>query len=415
MTNKSFGVKNDFYFGSGSDRLILADTTKRTGLNDESIFMGNGNDDLTHTGTLSGMFVDLGNDHDHIFAKSARQLVVDLGGGNDILNIRQLEGSNRFIGGLGNDIYRLKGFNGNNVIEDSSGVSTLDFTDTLRNKSGQVITSQGYPIKCNGGKWDFTTIQGRNSRTKATPGQAGPSVNSFNFTRVDTKGGYKLIDKEGDALKMNFGAALGHKLLFADGSIEQNPKTGVWTKTVKTKSAKTEVVTTYLNLGLATSQVVNVNLSLTLGSATTENVIGGSLADTLTGNNRNNSLTGGLGKDTLTGGGATDSDTFVYNALNESLLSGYDVITDYTGRDRFIAPFTVEATTLDSSAGNVQSLTGTAISALLTPTAFAANTAAAFTATGQVGTFVALNDGRAGFQADTDSIVFLRGFVTWIS
>ena len=214
---------------------------------------------------------------------------------------------------------------------------------------------------------------------------------------------------------MNFGAALGHKLLFADGSIEQNPKTGVWTKTVKTKSAKTEVVTTYLNLGLATSQVVNVNLSLTLGSATTENVIGGSLADTLTGNNRNNSLTGGLGKDTLTGGGATDSDTFVYNALNESLLSGYDVITDYTGRDRFIAPFTVEATTLDSSAGNVQSLTGTAISALLTPTAFAANTAAAFTATGQVGTFVALNDGRAGFQADTDSIVFLRGFVTWIS
>ncbi len=245
MTNKSFGVKNEFYFGSGSDRLILADTTKRTGLNDESIFMGNGNDDLTHTGTLSGMFVDLGNDHDHIFAKSARQLDVDLGDGNDILNIRQLEGYNWFVGGRGNDIFRLKDFNGDNVIEDTSGVSTLDFTDTLRNKSGQVITSQGYPIKCNGGKWDFTTIQGRNSRTKATPGQAGPSVNSFNFTRVDTKGGYKLIDKEGDALKMNFGAALGHKLLFADGSIEQNPKTGVWTKTVKNKSAKTEVVTTY--------------------------------------------------------------------------------------------------------------------------------------------------------------------------
>ena len=245
MTNKSFGVKNDFYFGSGSDRLILADTTKRTGLNDESIFMGNGNDDLTHTGTLSGMFVALGNDHDRIVAKSARQLVVDLVGGNDILNIRQLEGDNRFIGGRGNDIFRLKDFNGDNVIEDTSGVSTLDFTDTLRDKSGQVITSQGYPIKCKGGKWAFTTDEGRNSGTKATPGQAGPSVNSFNFTKGDTKGGYKLIDKEGDALQMNFGAVLGNKLSFVDGSIQQNPKTGVWTKTVINKSAKTEVVTTY--------------------------------------------------------------------------------------------------------------------------------------------------------------------------
>jgi hypothetical protein len=41
---------------------------------------------------------------------------------------------------------------------------------------------------------------------------------------------------------------------------------------------------------------------------------------------------------------------------------------------------------------------------------FPAHSIAAFTVTGQVGTFVAMNDGRAGFQADGDAIVFLKNF-----
>ena len=59
-----------------------------------------------------------------------------------------------------------------------------------------------------------------------------------------------------------------------------------------------------VNLGLATAQVVNANLTLNLGSATTfENVVGGSLGDTLTGNSLANSLTGGGGNDVLEGAG----------------------------------------------------------------------------------------------------------------
>jgi Ca2+-binding RTX toxin-like protein len=92
-----------------------------------------------------------------------------------------------------------------------------------------------------------------------------------------------------------------------------------------------------LNLGQATSQVVNANLSLTLGSATTfENVIGGDFADTLTGNTLANSLTGGGGNDTLNGGAGNDTlfggagaDRFRFaTALNAT--TNRDVISDFS-------------------------------------------------------------------------------------
>jgi Ca2+-binding RTX toxin-like protein len=74
-------------------------------------------------------------------------------------------------------------------------------------------------------------------------------------------------------------------------------------------------------------QVVNAGLSLTLSSSTTlENVIGGSLADTLTGNALNNVLTGGGGNDTLTGGAL--GDTYVFDT---DLSLGADTINEAGG------------------------------------------------------------------------------------
>ena len=59
-----------------------------------------------------------------------------------------------------------------------------------------------------------------------------------------------------------------------------------------------------VNLSNSAAQVVNAGLTLVLMSADTQfnNVIGGSLTDTLTGNSRVNALTGGGGNDTLSGG-----------------------------------------------------------------------------------------------------------------
>jgi hypothetical protein len=143
------------------------------------------------------------------------------------------------------------------------------------------------------------------------------------------------------------------------------------------------------------------------------NGIGNDLNNTITGNKNNNKLHGLLGADTLTGGGTADSDVFAYNSLGESLLgtgSSFDIITDFNNKDFILAPLTVAKNRLSSAIGSVNSLTSASIVGLLTSASFAANSVAAFTVAGQVGTYIAMNDGRGGFQADGDAIVFLPNY-----
>jgi hypothetical protein len=143
------------------------------------------------------------------------------------------------------------------------------------------------------------------------------------------------------------------------------------------------------------------------------NGIGNDLNNTITGNKNNNKLHGLLGADTLTGGGTADSDVFAYNSLGESLLgtgSSFDIITDFNNKDFILAPLTVAKNRLSSAIGSVNSLTSASIEGLLTSASFAANSVAAFTVAGQVGTYIAMNDGRGGFQADGDAIVFLPNY-----
>jgi hypothetical protein len=47
----------------------------------------------------------------------------------------------------------------------------------------------------------------------------------------------------------------------------------------------------------------------------------------------------------------------------------------------------------------------------LNPSTFTTNSVAAFTANGRTGSFIAMNDGRAGFQADSDAIIFLQNYM----
>jgi Ca2+-binding RTX toxin-like protein len=149
---------------------------------------------------------------------------------------------------------------------------------------------------------------------------------------------------------------------------------------------------------------------LLLGDQSIEG-IGNQGNNTLTGNSRNNRLTGLLGADVLTGGGRTDSDVFAYTSLQDSLLGAgqaFDRITDFRRNDRLSAPPAVDTARLTSSLGHVSALTEAAIATLLTTTTFQAHAVAAFTASGQRGTFIAMNDERPGFQADRDALVFLQ-------
>ncbi len=167
---------------------------------------------------------------------------------------------------------------------------------------------------------------------------------------------------------------------------------------------------TFVSSNVSTT-LVSDQTTLVLTGTNRINGAGNSLDNSITGNESNNRIIGGLGRDILTGGGgATDSDTFVYNALNESLLGRNDVITDFNSRDRILTPFSVETATLTASAGSIQAFSVEAISGLLSTSTFAANTASAFTVTGVAGTAIALNDSRAGFQMDSDALIFLQGF-----
>jgi hypothetical protein len=60
--------------------------------------------------------------------------------------------------------------------------------------------------------------------------------------------------------------------------------------------------------------------------------------------------------------------------------------------------------------GNIVSLSASTIATLLSTTSFIANSVAAFTATGRPGTFIAMNDVRDGYQADSDALLFLQNY-----
>lgn len=150
------------------------------------------------------------------------------------------------------------------------------------------------------------------------------------------------------------------------------------------------------------------------------NGTGNSLNNLIVGNASNNRLAGLAGKDILTGAGTTDRDVFLLAALSDSLLlepgSGnadyFDEITDFNRRDRILAPYSISLETepLSASIGTATSSSSAALANLLTSSAFAEDSVVAFSITGFAGTFLAMNDARAGFQADTDAILFLRNY-----
>jgi hypothetical protein len=136
------------------------------------------------------------------------------------------------------------------------------------------------------------------------------------------------------------------------------------------------------------------------------NLSGFAGAGVLIGNSEANRFTASARKDTLTGNAGLD--TFGLNSLTDSLLATFDVITDYANGDLIDSP--TPATTITSSSGIATALTSAAITSLLTSTLFPANSAKAFTVTGQTGVFLALNNATAGFSSTADAIVHLSSF-----
>ena len=151
-------------------------------------------------------------------------------------------------------------------------------------------------------------------------------------------------------------------------------------------NAGTDTIQSSITWSIAT--LTNIE-NLTLTGTTAINGTGNAGNNVVIGNTGNNTITGGTGKDTLTGG--LGIDRFDYRNLADSVLSSFDVITDFNAtanNDLFLVS---TARSVFSNVGSVATLDTTGIAAKLTNTAFVANSAAQFT----FGTGASIQIGRA--------------------
>jgi Ca2+-binding RTX toxin-like protein len=380
-----------------------------TGNSGNNVITGNTGNNILDGGLGTDTLIGgLGNDT--YVVDSATDTITELtNGGTDTIqssvtytiaafvNVENLTLTGAAINGTGNA--------GNNVITGNTGNNILDGglgTDTLIGGLGNdtyVVDSATDTITelANGGT---DTIQSSVTYTIA----ALVNVENLTLTGAAANGtgnaGNNVITGNGANNSLNGG--LGTDTLIG----------GLGNDTYVVDSA-TDTITELTNGGTDTIQssvtytiaaLVNVE-NLTLTGIAAINGTGNAGNNVITGNTGNNILTGGTGKDTLTGWLGVDR--FDYRTLTDSLLSNFDVVTDFNalaGNDLFLVS---TARSVFSDVGSVATLDAPGIAAKLTNPFFIANSAARFTFGAR--TFVAINDATAGFSATTDAIIEVTG------
>jgi len=298
---------------------------------------GDGADQLLGGSAIDSLFGGSGND------------TLNAGAGNDFLTGGG--GDDSLVGGAGNDSYlfNLDLVLGTDTLDESGGgVDTLDFSPTvatgatldLSQPVTQVIAADRLSLVLNSGSWFENVIGG-----------AGNDSFTGNLLANVVTGG------AGDDTLAGGG---GNDTYLFDADTPLGGDTIVESATGGTDlldfTPTTAAVT--LDLSLATAQVVNANLSLTLQNGSVfENATGGSGNDTLLGNDLINTLTGGTGNDSLNGAGNGDSliggagddtlaggagnDSYVYNAGS---ALGSDTLVEFAGEGIDLVTFATTTT-----------------------------------------------------------------------
>jgi Ca2+-binding RTX toxin-like protein len=331
-------------------------------------------ENLTLTG--SSVINGTGNAANNILTGNTANNTLNGGDGNDTLNGGT--GVDALIGGLGNDIYQVDSTT--DVITENAN----EGTDTIQSSVTYTIASLP--------NIENLTLTGSSAINGM--GNAANNILTGNTVNNTLNGGTGVDTLIG---------GLGNDIYQVDSTTD-----------VITENASEGTDTIQSSVTYTIASLPNIE-KLTLTGSSVINGTGNAANNILTGNTANNTLNGGAGNDTLIGGagkdtltGGTGTDRFVFTSLADSLLAGYDVISDYTIGEQIDAPPTVAAVVLNTSSGIAASLAAADISSALG--VFAANTAKAFTVTGQSGTFLAFNDATAAFNAATDSIVQLSGY-----
>jgi Ca2+-binding RTX toxin-like protein len=381
-------------------------------------------------GTNNNDYIEGGNGGNTIYGE----------GGNDILS-----GGNSadfLYGGVGNDILKggngddlLNGGIGNDVIYGGAGMDKLvgeAGNDTFYGEAGddeifggegndsaylgtgidKFIGGEGFDIAYLNGKQSDYQVSFSDNATSNEVSWVLKDKNGINGDAIlidveqisVTSSSNQLIDSDSD----KSGSGSSNK-----GSSEKGNSVSNWT-VVFGGDGNDTLVASSSNWMLMSGGIGNDTLTGGVGNDTlaggvgNDTLNGGQGDDGLLGGDGNDMLVGGVGKDTLTGGVGVD--TFRYTNLNESLLANFDVITDYTSGDIIDGPGQL-AMTLNKSAGKAAGLSQSQIQQFLTNSIFGEKVnALAFTVEGQIGTFVALNNGQSGFQAASDALLFLQNY-----
>ncbi|SFJ17171.1 SdrD B-like domain-containing protein [Planctomicrobium piriforme] len=265
-------------------------------------------DDVVSLVSGNKVAIVFGGDGGDQISGGAQSDTLDGGSGNDSINGRG--GADALIGGIGDDAYLFDTDSGlgSDTITDVGGVDTLDFSGTTTKSVTVDLAISGSQVI--------------NSNLSLTLGATTPVENVIGgalsdmllgnsaSNRIAGLGGDDLLQGRGsdDTYAFDTDSPLG-----SDTITEIAGQGSDWLDFSATSTKGISI-----NLALISMQVVNANLSLSVGNDM-ENVIGGELADIITGNGLNNWLMGKAGDD--------------WYLFDTDLSLGSDIIQDDSGVD----------------------------------------------------------------------------------
>ncbi|MEH2325019.1 MAG: calcium-binding protein [Nostoc sp.] len=362
-------------------------------------------------------------------------------------------GNDSFLGSAGDDSF--DGSKGNDTFNGGAGIDVLSFQKfsegvIVNLSTGQAITSFGTSVISNvediegsafgdilTGNSGNNQIQGFGGADRIDGGEgfdtavyldATSPVNVNLSTGVVTggSGGDTLVSIErvlgsrfndvltGSNANESFLGGFGDDIIDGGGGIDTVEYGFVGSRVV------VDLASGFATGGAGTDFILNVeNVK---GSIFDDILTGSSGANVLNGDNGNDALNGGAGADNLTGGGGRD--TFIFQ-FGQSLVSASDRITDFTiGTDK------IDLLTQGGLAANAPSSftraadsTATTLLNLANQVFTDANGASAgnqalgvngaalvkLTSGAIAGTYLAINNSTAGFQANSDLLINLTG------
>jgi Ca2+-binding RTX toxin-like protein len=235
------------------------------------------------------------------------------GAGNDSLN-----------GGLGDDTYRFAAHSalGTDTLNESAGgTDTLDFSGTTStNVTLNLGTTASQVVNTN-----LSLVLGLATAFENAIGGGGNDLLTGNTIANVLTGGAghdTLVGLAGNDI-LQGGLGDDSYVFAANAALGTDSVVELAGEGLDLLDLSFSTVAVNVNLGVATTQVVNANLSLTLNASDTfEMVIGSSVNDTLTGNSLANVILGGAGNDAIAG--LTGRDLLFGGSGNDSLDGGDD-------------------------------------------------------------------------------------------